>query len=172
MKDKARWFTIGFLIIVIFIFLWFVQYGYAWKNDHGGFTPVTLCHATHSQTHPYDTITVDNQGQLNGHIHHDGDIIPAPASGCPTPSLSPTLIPTPSDTECEGGDAYSIAQVCPTLEPPITIIATPSATLVPTEQPTPTTNPDQGHPGNTPTPTPDNRLAPQSLPLPPGGIDK
>lgn len=53
------------------------------SNDHG-FTPVTLCHATGSQSNPFVTITVDNQGQLDGHEHHDGDIIPAPESGCPT----------------------------------------------------------------------------------------
>jgi len=47
-----------------------------------GFVPVTLCHATGSGSNPYVTITVDNAGALNGHTHHDGDIIPAPVEGC------------------------------------------------------------------------------------------
>jgi organic hydroperoxide reductase OsmC/OhrA len=44
---------------------------------------ITICHATGSQTHPYNEITVSING-LNGHGNHPDDIIPAPASGCPT----------------------------------------------------------------------------------------
>ena len=47
---------------------------------------VTLCHATGSQTNPYTEITVSVNG-LNGHSNHPGDIIPAPASGCPSTSM-------------------------------------------------------------------------------------
>ncbi|MGD0753274.1 MAG: hypothetical protein ABSA01_15715 [Anaerolineales bacterium] len=43
---------------------------------------ITICHATGSQTHPYNEITVSING-LNGHGNHPDDIIPAPASGCP-----------------------------------------------------------------------------------------
>jgi hypothetical protein len=43
---------------------------------------ISICHATGSATNPYVLITVDRNG-LNGHDRHPGDIIPAPASGCP-----------------------------------------------------------------------------------------
>lgn len=45
---------------------------------------VTLCHATGSATNPYVLITVAAAGATNGHAKHEGDIIPAPAKGCPT----------------------------------------------------------------------------------------
>lgn len=59
--------------------------------DHGGggFIPVTLCHATPTgaggsgPAKKYELITVNNQGQLNGHLNHPNDIIPA--ESCPTP---------------------------------------------------------------------------------------
>ncbi len=46
---------------------------------------ITICHATGSQTNPYNEITVSVNG-LNGHDGHEGDIIPAPEGGCPTTS--------------------------------------------------------------------------------------
>ncbi len=47
---------------------------------------ITICHATSSSTRPYREITVSVYG-LNGHGAHPGDIIPAPAGGCPTSPL-------------------------------------------------------------------------------------
>ena len=44
---------------------------------------ITLCHATGSATNPYVEITVSVQGATHGHANHSGDIIPAPAEGCP-----------------------------------------------------------------------------------------
>lgn len=44
---------------------------------------ITICHATGSETNPYNKITVSVNG-LNGHDRHEGDIIPAPEGGCPT----------------------------------------------------------------------------------------
>jgi hypothetical protein len=44
---------------------------------------ITICHATGSQNNPYVEITVSVNG-LNGHSKHSGDILPAPAGGCPT----------------------------------------------------------------------------------------
>lgn len=44
---------------------------------------ITLCHATGSPTNPYIEITVSEQAAINGHANHTGDIIPAPAEGCP-----------------------------------------------------------------------------------------
>jgi hypothetical protein len=43
---------------------------------------ISICHATGSRTNPYNEITVSVNG-LNGHGKHEGDIIPAPAGGCP-----------------------------------------------------------------------------------------
>ncbi|MFN2522606.1 MAG: hypothetical protein ABR614_04770 [Mycobacteriales bacterium] len=38
---------------------------------------ITLCHATSSDSNPYVTITVDENGALNGHEDHADDIIPS-----------------------------------------------------------------------------------------------
>ncbi len=43
---------------------------------------ITICHATSSETNPYNEITVSVNG-LNGHDKHEGDIIPMPEEGCP-----------------------------------------------------------------------------------------
>src|SRR5579872_6494171 len=50
------------------------------QNDH----KITICHATGSATNPYVEITVDKHALKNGHTTAKGDIIPAPAGGCPT----------------------------------------------------------------------------------------
>ncbi len=51
---------------------------------------VPICHRTASASHPYVRITVASRATLRGHARHAGDIIPAPAAGCPTVALSPT----------------------------------------------------------------------------------
>lgn len=43
---------------------------------------ITICHATSSKKNPFNEITISING-LNGHNKHNGDIIPAPAGGCP-----------------------------------------------------------------------------------------
>ena len=60
----------------------------ALKNDespgNSGDHKTTICHATHSETNPYVTITVDDHALTAHRNHQDGeDIIPAPAGGCP-----------------------------------------------------------------------------------------
>ena len=45
------------------------------------FEPVTLCHDAGGKK--FVEITVANQGQLNGHLGHEGDLIPIPENGCP-----------------------------------------------------------------------------------------
>jgi LysM repeat protein len=52
----------------------------AQENQNG---KITLCHATGSATNPYVEITVSVAGATHGHAKHPGDIIPAPADGCP-----------------------------------------------------------------------------------------
>ena len=47
---------------------------------------VNICHITGSKNNPYNEITVSVNG-LNGHVNHEGDIIPAPETGCPTTLL-------------------------------------------------------------------------------------
>jgi CHRD domain len=51
-------------------------------------TKTTICHRTHSGKKPYVKITV-GKSVLKGHLRHAQDIIPAPATGCPTTVLSP-----------------------------------------------------------------------------------
>ncbi len=43
---------------------------------------ITICHATSSETNPYEELTISVNG-LNGHGEHAGDIIPVPEEGCP-----------------------------------------------------------------------------------------
>lgn len=45
--------------------------------------PTTICHSTGDQAKPYQLISV-TRAELDVHIGHAGDIIPAPVSGCPT----------------------------------------------------------------------------------------
>ena len=51
-------------------------------KDNGKPAKVTLCHATGSETNPFVTITV-SENAVDAHRRHGGDIIPAPAGGCP-----------------------------------------------------------------------------------------
>jgi hypothetical protein len=48
---------------------------------------IAICHATSSETNPYEEILISMSG-LNGHGLHEGDIIPVPETGCPA-----TLMP-------------------------------------------------------------------------------
>jgi hypothetical protein len=55
---------------------------------------ITLCHATGSATNPYVEITVSVAGATHGHAKHPGDIIPAPAEGCPNSTPVTSTTPT------------------------------------------------------------------------------
>jgi hypothetical protein len=55
-------------------------------NDQGkgsNADKITICHKTGSAKNPYVQISVSEKAIKNGHGTHDGDIIPAPAGGCP-----------------------------------------------------------------------------------------
>ena len=49
--------------------------------ERSGDGKTTICHATASSSNPYVTITISNSA-LSAHSNH-GDIVPAPAGGCP-----------------------------------------------------------------------------------------
>lgn len=61
---------------------------------------VTICHATNSETNPYEEITISVNG-LNGHGGHEGDIIPVPEEGCPT---TPIVADNDETTICHATD--------------------------------------------------------------------
>jgi hypothetical protein len=55
-----------------------------------GHTPVTLCHWVPAHDGSTVLITVDDDGSsgntnLEAHVGHENDIIPAPEGGCPPP---------------------------------------------------------------------------------------
>ena len=52
---------------------------------------VTICHKTSSGTQPYVRLTIRDRATLRRHTatHHQ-DVVPAPAGGCPTSTLTPT----------------------------------------------------------------------------------
>ena len=95
-------------------------------------TKTTICHRTLSAKKPYVKITV-TKSVLKGHIAHPGDIIPAPAGGCPQTvltakkggvKLSATLtgaaeVPGPGDPDGTGTAVLRLrvgqGQICHTL---------------------------------------------------------
>ena len=50
-------------------------------------TKTSICHRTSSAKKPYVQISV-TKSVLKGHIAHSGDIVPAPAGGCPGVALT------------------------------------------------------------------------------------
>jgi hypothetical protein len=77
---------------------------------------ITICHATGSETNPYEEITVSVNG-LNGHGKHAGDLIPMPAEGCPA-------APIVTDT-----DEIAICHVTDDAANPYEVVMVPSAEL-------------------------------------------
>ncbi|HSJ87336.1 MAG TPA: hypothetical protein VK909_09020 [Anaerolineales bacterium] len=53
------------------------------RDDGDNGDRVTICHKTGSANNPYVEITVSVNGASHGHSKHAGDLIPAPAGGCP-----------------------------------------------------------------------------------------
>jgi hypothetical protein len=49
----------------------------------GGKEKITICHKTDDPNNPYVELRLPKQAVENGHSRHEGDIIPAPAEGCP-----------------------------------------------------------------------------------------
>lgn len=120
-------------------------------QEEAGFQPVTLCHASPTgagnsgQAKSYELITADNQGQLNGHLGHPNDIIPAP-EGCPV-IQEPTATEVPTDEPTLVSDPTSEPTATPTNLPDTD---SPTATVVATEI---DTTPTPGQPTAETTPT-------------------
>jgi hypothetical protein len=68
---------------------------------------VSICHVTSDAVRPYRLITVSEKA-LKGHSKH-GDLVPAPAEGCPATLVTATPIPTTEPTVQPTGE--------PTTEP-------------------------------------------------------
>ena len=84
----------GFIVLALVVSISSIAQARRSNEDH----KITICHRTSSESNPFVTITIDQNG-LNGHMHHRGDIIPAPAGGCPgrpIPTPAPTCTPTPT----------------------------------------------------------------------------
>lgn len=93
---------------------------------------VTLCHAKGNGE--FVAITVDDDGDLSGHQGHDGDLIPAPAGGCPTPTgpvgtTSSTTTTRPTTTTSVPVITLPTVIVTTTSAPPVTFPATPVEVL-------------------------------------------
>jgi hypothetical protein len=76
---------------------------------------VTICHRTGSSNNPYVQITVD-QSAIPAHQAH-GDIIPAPAGGCPrstavTTGTAAASSPTAAATSTPAGTAQAKVTIC------------------------------------------------------------
>jgi hypothetical protein len=102
-------------------------------SNAGGQDKTTICHATGSAKNPYVTITTANPAVVHAHERHhdDGDIVPAPAGGCPqaAPSVGAddvatnaaavtgTGTTTPAPPAPAGGSASSASPAAPGLAP-------------------------------------------------------
>ncbi|HRQ23370.1 MAG TPA: hypothetical protein PLF42_08100 [Anaerolineales bacterium] len=53
------------------------------QKGAGGKEKITICHKTDDPNNPYVELHLPKQAVENGHSRHEGDIIPAPAEGCP-----------------------------------------------------------------------------------------
>src|SRR5215217_5713964 len=84
MEDSMKR-TFRIILVVLTIFsLSLSAYALVEKtNDQDNGDKVTICHKTGSANNPYVEITVSVNGATHGHSKHAGDLIPAPAGGCP-----------------------------------------------------------------------------------------
>jgi hypothetical protein len=85
---------------------------------------ITICHATSSESNPYEEITVNVNG-LNGHGDHEGDIIPMPAEGCPAVALG-----TDNDNNNDNdADEIAVCHVTGDAANPYSVVMVTSAEL-------------------------------------------
>ena len=75
---------LGISIFLIVLLLAVITAGCSRSQREGSDQfPLEICHATGSETNQYVSMTMNSQSALNGHKKHEGDLIPAPAEGCP-----------------------------------------------------------------------------------------
>jgi hypothetical protein len=100
--------------------------------------PLEICHATGSEDNPYVAMTINSPNALQGHLGHEGDLIPAPAEGCApvVMRIEPTWTFTPVQT------ATPVPTNTPTFVPTNTPTWTPTPTYTPTATFTPTISPN------------------------------
>lgn len=160
----------------VMVALMFMLFSPGAHNVFAGNNKVTICHKTESETTPY-TRTVVNENATSGHFEnngtpktgHEDDILlqgeqDCPAAPTPTPTITIYITPFLTETEeyCEGGDTYSIRQLCPsTLTPTPTVTPTPTAGNSAT--PTPTTQPEESRVTD---------VKGEAIYFPPDGIEK
>jgi hypothetical protein len=153
------------------------------NGNHGeGHTPVGVCHATSSDTNPYEWIVVDDDStKYKGHLMHRNDpnkhwksagtwngithtagslkrdyiqgLDDITKAQCLSPVVTPTPTPTPTDTVTPTPTDTPTETPTPTDTPTVTETPTPSVTETPTETPTPSDTPTST-PSETPTETP------------------
>jgi hypothetical protein len=83
---------------------------HASRGGGDGQPRITICHATGSATNPYVVITPASPGVVRAHERHqaDGDIVPAPAGGCPT-TIAATSPPVTGDDDAKPAAAPAAA---------------------------------------------------------------
>ncbi len=88
---------------------------------------ITICHATGSETNPYEVITIDVNG-LNGHEGHEGDVIPAPEGGCPVPTTTTTVPDITTTTTVPKTTTTTVAETTTTTVAETTTTTVPETT--------------------------------------------
>lgn len=140
------WATIGVILAADAAIL-----GSASAADATGHTPITFCHNEH-------TITTDDDGFLQGHLHH-GDTLGPCNIPTPTPTEEVTPSPTPTSTPTEEpSPSPSTSTSTPVVTEP-----TPSEP-VPTGTPSPSTSQTVIPPVSSESPTSDVTSLPSSSP--------
>lgn len=88
---------------------------------------ISICHATGNPSQPFEPLVV-TPVELQDHLDHEGDLIPAPAAGCPAVDE-----PDPTPSAEPDSTAYALPTISATIAPTAvpTAAATPTATATP-----------------------------------------
>jgi hypothetical protein len=93
----------------------------------GAVSEAIICHATGSESNPFEIIVTDNQGVIDGHSKHEGDII----------ATNPTQDQIDEAKSLKGGPGEEIEEFCLSLGPPQPSPSeSPTATVGTTTPPT------------------------------------
>jgi hypothetical protein len=91
---------------------------------------VTICHKTGSATNPYVEITVDEHALKDGHTVAKGDIIPAPAGGCPTAQVLVTTTTTAAAAAVAAPSTAAPSTAAPSTAAPSKPAAAPAGAVL------------------------------------------